>query len=267
MLRKLMKYEFKATARTMLPLSAVTLLLSVFMAFVIRYGENIDNPVLGMMMGFVGLIYGIALCAVVVVVLVQMVNRFRNNVLGDEGYITLTLPVSMHKIIWSKIIVSSIWFVVSMIVVCLSAFILVFQVSFLGDLKEFVLLMWNNMTAYYALNGTAIMIEALVSFFFGYASFCLMAYAAMSIGYSFSRRKGLISIGAFLVLTFVSNMITSLVTSLFDFGVIASNVSMTVGAMASVHLFFLVMTAVTLVYCAAYYVVTTYMLKHKLNME
>ena len=42
--------------------------------------------------------------------LVVMIQRFYKNVLGDEGYLTLTLPVNVHEILWSKLIVSFVWF-------------------------------------------------------------------------------------------------------------------------------------------------------------
>ena len=267
MLRKLMKYEFKATARTMIPLSVITLILSVFVSLFIRYGENVDNVFIGIIIAFLSVIYAVALCAVVIVVLVLMVTRFKNNILSDEGYITLTLPVSTHKIIWSKIIVSSVWFIVSLLVVSLSVFILLVQASFLGDLQELLLHMWNNMTAYYALNGTAVILELLLNFFIGYASFCLMAYAAMSIGYSFDRFKGLISLAVFMGLNFVTTMVTTLLFTSLDFDVISRNLEAGVGYMASVHLILLGSAAITAVFCVGYYFITTFMLKNRLNIE
>ena len=267
MLRKLMKYEFKATARTMLPMAGVTLLLSVLVSFIIRFGENVSNPIVSMLFSFLTLLSVLALCGMGIVVLVLMINRFRHNILSDEGYITLTLPVSIHKVIWSKIIVSSVWCIMSIAVVALSLLIMFYQISFLAGLGSFFGAMWDNMTASYALNGTAVIIELLVVCFFSYAAFCLMAYASMAIGYSFNRYKGAISVGAFLGLTFITNTISVLAVLPFDIDTVFNNLALNLGEMGLVHVMFIVGIVVSLIACAVYYFITTYMLKHKLNID
>ena len=268
MLRKLMKYEFQATARTMLPMTALCIVLSVMMSFVFRYGETVSNPIVSMLFSFLTILFVLSLCAVIIVVLVLMINRFRSNILSDEGYITLTLPVSIHKVIWSKIIVSSVWFLLSMLVVLPLCLLVMFaQVGSLGNLASFIRELWNSMTAYYALNGTAIIIEGLVAGFFSYASFCLMAYASMAIGYSRNRYKGILSLGAFLALAFATNLFLVLATLPFDIDLILSNLALSLGVMGMVHVIFLVVMVISLIACAVYYFITTYMLKHKLNIE
>ena len=267
MLRKLMKYEFKATARTMLPLSAVTLILSVLMSFVFRFGESTTNRFVGILFGFVTILFVIALLSVVVMVLVLMVNRFRNNILSDEGYITLTLPVSIHKIIWSKIIVSSVWFMMSLLVVGLSLLVMVYQVGFLGSIWDFLMMLWSNMTATLALNSTAMVIELAIACFFSYASFCLMAYAAMAIGYSRNRYKGVLSVCAFMALTFLSNVFFTGLIYVVDFENFLFFLGNTLGEIGMTHVLFLLTNIIAIVSCAAYYFITTYMLKNKLNIE
>ena len=61
--------------------------------------------------------------------IVLMVNRFRTNLMGDEGYVTFTLPVSSHQIVWSKIIVSTVWFIATGIVEALALLVCFFDLD------------------------------------------------------------------------------------------------------------------------------------------
>lgn len=51
-----------------------------------------------------------ALAAVTVVVIVY---RFYKNLLGSEGYLMHTLPVTVHQLIWSKLIAAVVWMAVT----------------------------------------------------------------------------------------------------------------------------------------------------------
>ena len=50
-----------------------------------------------------------------------LIQRFYKNLLRDEGYLMLTLPASVHQQVWSKLIVSSVWFIITGVVVGLFA--------------------------------------------------------------------------------------------------------------------------------------------------
>jgi hypothetical protein len=63
--------------------------------------------VLHILSGLILAAFGIAIVGVSVMSVVLMVNRFRSNLLSDEGYVMFSLPVSVHELVWSKIIVST----------------------------------------------------------------------------------------------------------------------------------------------------------------
>ena len=111
MLGKLMKHEFRATGRIMLPLLGAELLLSVLAGLSVRGLDRLEN------MGFLGVTYILTLSvfflglfALAVVAFVLMIQRFYRNLLRDEGYLAMTLPVSVDEQIWSKLLVSFVWF-------------------------------------------------------------------------------------------------------------------------------------------------------------
>lgn len=110
MLRKLLKQEFRATARVMLPLYLVTFLLALAVRLGIFFSQNasltegvggvtLRTVLLGLSItGFVS-----ACIATFLVALIQAVLRFRSNLLGDEGYVMFTLPASTHQLVLSLI--------------------------------------------------------------------------------------------------------------------------------------------------------------------
>lgn len=110
MLGKLMKHEFRATARRMLPLFLVVVLLSCFLRIstaVIDHSTRSLPTILHMLNALLWVLFVLLLIGCVVFAVVVMVNRFYKNLLTDEGYLMFTLPVSIHKLLWSKLLVSS----------------------------------------------------------------------------------------------------------------------------------------------------------------
>ena len=102
MLGKLLKYEFKATARVMLPFMAGLLAIAVAANLGIRMIDG--NRFLTVVGAFIVVAYFLAVCAMGAVTLVLLVYRFYRNLLSDEGYITFSLPASIHAQLWSKLI-------------------------------------------------------------------------------------------------------------------------------------------------------------------
>ena len=115
MLGKLLKYELKASARTLLPLYAGTLLIAlvcgVSMAIrvdnmnefhqymangtAVTYGSFAD-PIDGGIDTLIGftMILVFAFCvAVTVLTVMSVVQRFNHGIAGNEGYLMFTLPV------------------------------------------------------------------------------------------------------------------------------------------------------------------------------
>lgn len=96
MLSKLIKHEFRATSRIMWPVFLGMLALTALMRFsqLLLNGGHI--PWLLQLIGVllvIGFMMGLGALAFVPLVLSAV--RWRDHVLKDEGYLTLTLPVSL----------------------------------------------------------------------------------------------------------------------------------------------------------------------------
>ena len=129
MLRKLLKHEFRATGRVMLPLYLILLATAVGANFSTRGLLETDFQILDILGGLLVVAFVVAIIAVCVMSMVVMVQRFYKNLLQDEGYVMMTLPVSTHQHIWSKLIVSAVWFALTIVTVCVAGLIMAFDIK------------------------------------------------------------------------------------------------------------------------------------------
>ncbi len=276
MLRKLMKHEFRATGRVMLPLFLIVLVTAIGANLSTRGLLETDYWLLNMLGGLLVVAFVVAIVAVCIMSIVVMVQRFYKNLLQDEGYVMMTLPVSVHQQVWSKLIVSAVWFAATFLVVCLAMFVMVFDLDFVKDILGGLQMVFRQITSYYALNGAAFVLELLVLCFVGCCGCCLEFYAALAVGHSRPTHKMAWSVLFFFAFQFAMQLITGVVMGvfgelgLFD-GFIDWVISLTetghVNGMVATHLMLGGMIVVTAVYGVIYYFVTTYFLKKHLNLE
>ena len=216
------------------------------------------------------LAYVAAIIGVFIVAFILMLQRFYKNLLGDEGYIMFTLPASVHQHVWSKLIVSAVWFIATGVVVILSAFVAAADVRFFTGLLDVFPKLFQQMTAYYAVNGTAFLLEFLVLMLAACMGFSLQFYAALAVGHSFANHKMALSVVFFFVFQFVMQMASGILLISLDNGAIqhllaAMNFHFT--GVAAMHIAMLGLIVLSVLYGAVFYIVTTITLKKRLNLE
>lgn len=271
MLRKLLKHEFRATARVMGPLFGIMLVLSVLSNLSISYLMNTDAFVLNMLGALLVVAFAIGMVGLVVMSIVLMVNRFRTNLMGDEGYVMFTLPVSSHQLVWSKIIVSSVWFIVTGIVECLAAVISVFEMGWVRELFSSHLFReiaraWREVTERYGLNVPAMILETIVLCLIGCAVMCLSFYAAMAVGHSFANHKMALSVLFFFGIQFVIQLVNGILMDIMDRSNLF-NWNWDLDGMAGFHFMMGFAIVASLVLGAVYYTITAVALKRRLNLQ
>ena len=274
MLRKLLKHEFRATGRIMLPLYLILLATAIGANFSTRGLLETDLKVLDLLGGLLVMAFAVAIIAVCVMSMVVMVQRFYKNLLQDEGYVMMTLPVSVHQQVWSKLIVSAVWFALTLVVVCLACLIMAFDVELVQQIaagfRELFQEIYRNLSTYYAINGTAIVAEFLVLCFGGCCAMCLQFYAALAIGHSFPNHKMAWSVLWFFLIQFIMQFLGGMGIMLLDeswFHHLLLGWTDNISAMASVHLGMVTVILGEVVYGAVFYILTTYFLKKRLNLE
>ena len=272
MLRKLLKHEFRATGRIMLPLFLILLATSVGANLSIRGMLDTDNRFLNILGSLLIVAFVVAVIGVCVMSMVVMVQRFYKNLLQDEGYVMMTLPVSTHQHIWSKLIVSAVWFALTIVMVCVAGLIMAFDISAIEEIGDLFRELFRYATAYYALNGTAIVAEFLVVCFLGSCAMCLHFYTALAIGHSFSGHKMAWSVAWYFILQFAVQFVGGMLVVLLDESwlhhlLLGWTDSWEISGMAAIHIGMLVLIVGELVYAAVFYFLTTYFLKKRLNLE
>ena len=263
MLGKLLKHEFRATGRIMGPLYLVLLATSFGANVSIRLMEGAQSRLLNVLAFLLMMAFVVAISAACIMSLVLMINRFRTNLMGDEGYVMFTLPASVHQLVWSKILVSTVWFIATGIAVMLSFCIMAYQVGMVtGFLREIADIL-SQVTAYYAINGAAFFAELLALTLVGCAAACLQFYAAMAVGYSFANHKTLLSVVFFFAFQFVMQILGTMGL----FGIDDLNLSWGLNGVTALHVGMSIAIVAVALYGAVFYVITTLMLKKHLNLE
>ena len=278
MLGKLIKYEFRATGRIMLPLAAAIILLSVVAGFSQRLLDMSGAPDFVNFMAVMFLaLFVFGLFGICVVAVVQMVERFYRNLLCDEGYLMFTLPTTPDALVCSKIIVSSVWFTATGILCCISLAVMLFvssaviDWSFTGDLPEMLRkaleILGNGSTAAGAGHIAGWIAELLVLWFMQTVALCLRFYAAMAIGFSFDEHKKLLSVVFFFLIGIAMNTIGAAVfTPLVNSGLFEKIIFPEVFSPGRLHAILLGCAAIGLIENGIYYLVTTLMLRKRLNL-
>ena len=217
MLGKLIKHELRATARIMLPVMGALLVLAL-LANLSIYGLTSglsDVPVLRILFVLIVVFFGIAIVATIVMAIVLMVSRFYRNLLKDEGYLMFTLPVSTHALVWSKLIVSLVWFLLTGLLIFLVMGLTALNLS--NTNLEMIIEQfpsWREITQFLREAGIqreviTVMCQAGLGILLGAIVTCLHFYAAMSLGHMFTKDKILLSIVFFIGINFVFSLLST----------------------------------------------------------
>jgi len=212
MLSKLIKHEFRSTRETMLWLYAVfaviTVIIVVVNPFVIEPDASAPtgiSTVLSILEVLLATIYIIGTVALGIITTVLIVVRFYRNVLGDQGYLTLTLPATRSQHMLAKLTVSTVWFFISMALILLSVFLMAATTEDIAaipnDIRDAVeagipVVRWIAMGVLFVLLSVVANI--------------LMFYAAMSIGPNLLKNRLGGSILAYIIIYIATQFVLAI---------------------------------------------------------
>lgn len=105
---KLMKHELYALFRILVFIAAAVVLFAVLSRVLISINLSGDRAteVQSVLLLLVIMFYIIAICALIFVAWGLGISRFYKTLFTGEGYMTLSLPVSADRLIWSKLLSS-----------------------------------------------------------------------------------------------------------------------------------------------------------------
>lgn len=190
MLGKLIKYEFRSTAIFFLPIYAALIIISALTSALYRLSESFNSDFFNFSLAASVSIYVLFAMGLAVTTFVIIIIRFYKNLLGNEGYLMFTLPVSAEQNILAKLIPAVVWFFGS----CVLGFftiipVLNFKYADFSISFEYVT---STHIAAFVLSVVLVIVSLVCSFLFLY--FC------MCIGQTFNSHRFLASAVTMIVL-------------------------------------------------------------------
>ncbi|MGE5614514.1 MAG: ABC transporter permease [Bacillota bacterium] len=262
MLRKLMKYEIRATARWFIPLYAALLIFTLINRFLLTVGP-FDYKISMTAWQIVGILSGIIYVSlfmgIMVVSLVVGIQRFYKSLLGDEGYLMFTLPVKTWKLVMSKLLVTMLWHLLSSIIGICSILLHITHRN-VGEFGELLALIQKYVGP---VGYVSIPLVVLASVAMG----IIQMYTAIALGHLFRKHKILASFGMYVVISTLSQMVFMLVMPFFMDVILSNALRSTVPTPAQINTMILVIFAVFAALTAAGYIATNAILKQRLNLE
>ena len=261
---KLLKYEWKACARTCLPLYGVLILMS-FVTHLL-YGIPENNTLSFMLPAISSMLYMCVMVAAFVVTAVILIQRFYKNLLGSEGYLMFTLPVTVTQHLLSKTIIAVVMIALSGLAALISMGIFADQAFgslFIGIIKSL------------AQSGNSLLfgLETFALIVLGVAGTALFVYLCIALGHLASKHRLLMSVVWYFVLSTALQVLLLMVMmgagNALPQPVINAMKTVFNGItpMGAVHLVLVFGCVVALIGDAVYFLVTRWILVHKLNLE
>ena len=277
MLKQLLKYEFKATSRSYGGLYLAVLAVSALLGASFQFPALLEHtaPIAVLMIVYMALVV-----AIVVMTILTIVQRFTRNLLGREGYLMHTLPVTNAQLILSKLLSSLVWTLCSILVVLLSFGLFslfgTLNSAALSELLHGLSSYWPEVTKLlgavakdYGFTLVLIVLEWLASL----TCSILCLYTACMIGHQFKQQFVLVGIAAFVVLNIAQNKLLNLLpyntsssgldlvftTSSVDGYIVNGNKAYVWAVLAAL--------AADIVVCAIYFYATDWLMKNKLNLD
>ncbi len=199
--------------------------------------------------------------------------RFYKNLYTDQGYLMHTLPVNAHQLIWSKTFVAFIWMIISGIVTCASMFGLFWSMMDQADkaemADEFSVMFEELFANGFDIHMIFVVFLFLVAMVAAQLMSIFMGYASISIGQTFKKQKVLGAIGVYIGIYMLLQTLGSYL-SLSVMMVGSDTVEHIVENMSPYNFAFAYLLVVIIIcggVAAAFYFLTHYLMKNKLNLE
>ena len=258
MLFKLLKYDFRSMWKTFSLVWAACLVLALVNRFTLPFeGEtNVTIESGDSILAFItGLVFFGVIFAMFVAVMIFVIQRFYKGLLGNEGYLMNTLPVQSWQLVLSKLVCAVFVSIASMVITFLACLLLVpiqwgkvFSMAFFMEL-------WEGLFG--QPDALLYLFEMCVMVALGLALLTLMVYLAMAIGQLFSHRI-VMSVVAFIGLDILATLYLDLTNEL-ELVEMISHLGQHAGLWMA--------NAMILLPAAVMFLATSWLLKHRLNLE
>lgn len=266
---KLLKYEWKACARICLPMYAAVLLLALVNRLTMK--EQVQALMHGIPTALMGLLYFAVMVAVFVVTAVILIQRFYKNLLGDEGYLMFTLPVTVSQHIWAKSIIAAVMSILSTIAALLSIGILGGGVGIIQGAATVMTKLLQGIAE--RPNEFVVGVEILLWLLILTVVGTLFIYLCIALGHLAKKHRVLMAVVWYFVLSTVLQFLFMFFIMgvgnlpLDGFWMALQDFFLSIGPAATIHIGMIILCIGTAAVGAVFFLATRYILKNRLNLE
>ena len=215
MFGKLLKYEFKSTAKWYLLITLIALGLSVITGVIGGSATNgfvdMETNSMQIITGTLGILIFGGVIGLYLSNYYIIIRRFYSNLYGREGYLTWTLPASPHAIILSKFVGALVASLYCLFLLFFSGFITIIVMgAVIGQDISPVFSIIAEAFSY------SIAYWMIIWWIFTTASGIFLFYVSIALGQLFQNRRGFKAILFFFLLCIVLSIIGTAVNPLKD---------------------------------------------------
>ena len=268
MVKKLIKYDFASFMRLILPVQLILIGIAALSRF-IQIFEDTKSSVYNIIFTSSIVLYVIAIVVALVLTAIVAIVRFYQGMYTNEGYLSHTLPVTSTQHILSKLIVSMLFELGSILAVFIS-----FCVITLGELNiEIFKSAFFLLGKFYEAFGghlIAYIAEFVLFILTSLVTVLLCWYFCISVGQLVSKKKVLLAFGVYFGLYVLSQIFNTFV---IIFVTLNSELmeQITEWAMDNViafyHIALCTSLLITAIVGAVYFFITRYIMSKKLNLS
>ena len=276
MLGKMIKHEFKATGRLFVPLFIMVIVLTPILSLLFKLSRSIgEDSMAGTILsgmsvgGFILMIVGFCVAGFIFIMV-----RFYKTVATSEAYLTFCLPVNQHHVILSKLIVSTVWQVITIAISVASIYVMLLINGIIKTgtvtayLRKVLVLSGgsnDSLLGYLVKIGIVIFVSMIAG--------TLSWFLAICLGQLFNEHRVIASIAMYVAIYTVVQIISLIVMLPF---IIDSSTKISIGQVNAFGIdtganippgLFAVVAVMNVVFGVGYYIASTQILKKKTNVR
>jgi hypothetical protein len=254
---KVFKYEMISAGRIILPVYALLLVLSLIIGVFVMEPEfefSGEGP-LGIVKTAIVVLTIILFVVMIVIIFSIIERRYKKSMLGDEGYLNMTLPVTIGEHLWGRYLADFVWALSYAVVMCFA--ILLVVIRGWNQIPDFLSHFFSESAAFKLEHGFGygyIFCSCFINAVIFFMLVCVFIYMTETIIQLVGKHRTLISILVFVVVFMLfQNIAEAIFNGFHDF-------DFNIGVVWGVALY-------NFVWCAILSVITRVVLMYKLNLE
>ena len=269
MVKKLMKYELASYMRSLLPFQLILLGIALLHRFVQFFESDSDAYWIFFVSSTV--IFVIACIVTLVATVALSISRFYKNMFTGEGYLSFTLPVTVHQHIWAKLLSTLICDIVTTLSILLAG-VITLSGEALVEVCKAAAYIAGRLHQQYGGHFTAYIFEAVILIVAFAAVSMLLFYTCIAIGQLAKKNRVLLAFGVYFGYYFLRQLLGTveivIITASGGSSLVMRFMSWIMnGSIGNTHVLFAVLLTGMLLLGAVYYLITQHIMKKKLNLE